>query len=370
MKTPELTRTIILARPEDRDFDLSGAHDFSTMDVLPSLPATPPPLNTKEYKNYMKLKYEHARRNPDMAPPQMISPRAPPVSQRRGTGTKGESVSNICNGGHLNLSFQGRPGGRPPPLKRAKTPPSVRSEESKPRPLSPKIRASPPPVVRRAQSPPSVPEPAQSQENTPRAEDQEELAQISEAVPEAKVDEAEREVISSADDKKALALEEARETSEAVEPPTAVLPTSESLTDADRIQGQLDAVSQFPDGSRYVGPVEAGLKHGQGFLVYCDGSTFSGQFVRGKRHGLGTRTSSDDRAIFLGHYEGDDKSGPGWVFGGDGSELFCYFSLNDKNGCGSFRWPRGSVEDREYSNGTIVATSKVTRLLCLHFFSI
>jgi hypothetical protein len=61
---------------EESRLDLSSDFDFSTMDELPALPAEMPQMNTKEYKNYMKLKYEMTRRNPELVAPASSPPPA------------------------------------------------------------------------------------------------------------------------------------------------------------------------------------------------------------------------------------------------------------------------------------------------------
>jgi hypothetical protein len=123
---------------------------------------------------------------------------------------------------------------------------------------------------------------------------------------------------------------------------------------------QLKDVIQYPDGSRYIGEMQKNLKHGKGTLVYCDGSTFEGEFLQGKRAGFGTRTSSVDATVFRGHYADDQKQGVGWVFGEDGSAYFGHFSLNERHGCGSFKWPRGNVVDREYEHGKLMNSQQVS----------
>ncbi len=129
----------------------------------------------------------------------------------------------------------------------------------------------------------------------------------------------------------------------------------------------IQQVLQFPDGSRYLGAIVAGKKHGKGFMVYCDGSTFEGDFVQGKRCGTGTRTNPDNKDVFRGSYRNDQKHGFGWNFKEDGSESYCFYSCNELQGCGSFRWPRGTVEDREYNAGKLVASREVF-FFCFFFF--
>ena len=341
--TPELSRaagghdkdSAAAANEESKGFDFSGDCNFATMENLPELPKLIPPAQSKEYKNYMKLKYEMARRNPDMAPPNTASPRPPPVSARRGTAGAKRAP-------------------RPPPLKRAATPPSVRApglEVTAPRQLSPESNT---PVVLVAAPIVEIAE-NQSQETTPRNDSEDEK-------------EEEKEQSVSAPETSAAGNESndnsklERSSFEKGDSNISLPVMDDSVSDSEAISApilaQLREILQFPDGSRYLGESSAGLKHGQGLLIYCDGSTYEGGFRQGKRSGLGTRTTSLDKSIFHGVYGNDEKQGPGWAYGEDGSELFCYYQYNEKHGCGSFRWPRGAVVDREYMNGTLVATHK------------
>ena len=44
---------------------------------------------------------------------------------------------------------------------------------------------------------------------------------------------------------------------------------------------------QEEDGSKYVGKVVNGLKHGKGTLIFQDGATYTGDFNKGLFHGKG-----------------------------------------------------------------------------------
>ena len=48
-----------------------------------------------------------------------------------------------------------------------------------------------------------------------------------------------------------------------------------------------------PDGYRYEGQWEDGLRHGQGIATYSDGTVYEGTFVAGQREGEGTLTMPD-----------------------------------------------------------------------------
>lgn len=120
-----------------------------------------------------------------------------------------------------------------------------------------------------------------------------------------------------------------------------------------------DIVLNAADGSRYVGEMEAGERHGRGFLVYHDGSTFEGTFVRGLRCGQGLRTFPHSGVVFHGCYWRDHRHGAGWEYGEDGSEWYGWYHNDERHGCASLRWPRGLISDRQYEHGRLVSERHV-----------
>lgn len=50
------------------------------------------------------------------------------------------------------------------------------------------------------------------------------------------------------------------------------------------------------EGWRYIGNVKKGLRHGSGIITYADGSIYSGDWIQGKRDGLGKLFSSEAAA--------------------------------------------------------------------------
>jgi hypothetical protein len=51
----------------------------------------------------------------------------------------------------------------------------------------------------------------------------------------------------------------------------------------------------FPDGSKYIGQMKDGKRHGHGRFVNPDGSEYRGEFKNGEPHGKGISVSSDGR---------------------------------------------------------------------------
>lgn len=61
----------------------------------------------------------------------------------------------------------------------------------------------------------------------------------------------------------------------------------------------------WPDGTRYVGGVEDGMRSGKGTIFWEDGSRFVGEFKDDKRHGPGTMILPDG-TIYTGYFDNDE----------------------------------------------------------------
>ena len=318
--------------------DLSQDVDYSTMEVLPPLPAEIPSMSSqREYKNYQKLKFEILRRNPEAV---IVSATpAPASSPRRNTNAA-----------------------RP-----SKTVPIKKSTPHKAE------------IVTAAQEIVSSPlREQQQQQHDKQQEDKEQKnQQQQEQQQQYGSPQKEEEIDVEAPSPPAPTVVQKQPQKQEhhhhhhhgggggpPEIPPLVFPSSSAPPLVKEVVGkiklQLQSVVEYPDGSRYLGELVAGVKHGKGFVVYCDGSTFEGSFLNGKRYGIGTRTSALTKEVFRGSYFNDQKHGPGWLFCEDGSELFCFYNCNERHGCASFRWPRGVVVDQQYENGKLLVTQKVS----------
>jgi len=68
------------------------------------------------------------------------------------------------------------------------------------------------------------------------------------------------------------------------------------LLTAPDLHGEYDIKRMvFPDGSRYIGQITDGLRHGKGRFVWPDGSEYRGGFYRGLPDGEGVHWFSDGR---------------------------------------------------------------------------
>ncbi|XP_033102971.1 MORN repeat-containing protein 4-like [Anneissia japonica] len=72
------------------------------------------------------------------------------------------------------------------------------------------------------------------------------------------------------------------------------------------------------DGSTYTGHFEHGLSSGTGVMVFSDGSRYEGEFVQGKFHGMGVFTRSDGM-VFEGEFVQGCVQGGGLLTFADGT---------------------------------------------------
>ena len=86
-----------------------------------------------------------------------------------------------------------------------------------------------------------------------------------------------------------------------------------------------------------------------GPVYYDDGSTYTGQYLKGQKHGYGEVVYLDGSS-YVGNWKNDLRSGAGVFLFSDG-EIFIGKFLNDKaNGMGRFRYENGDVYRGEYKN--------------------
>ncbi|CAE7457038.1 Morn1 [Symbiodinium natans] len=93
----------------------------------------------------------------------------------------------------------------------------------------------------------------------------------------------------------------------------------------------------------------AGLREGWGVLNQKDGSTYAGQWVSGKRHGVGTLVF--DGGIFEGQWARGEASGSGLVRFTNGDKFEGQYAGNRKHGFGTYCWADGAAEEGQYFNG-------------------
>ncbi|GMI40686.1 hypothetical protein TrCOL_g11824 [Triparma columacea] len=97
---------------------------------------------------------------------------------------------------------------------------------------------------------------------------------------------------------------------------------------------------KWPDSSSYTGEVKDGLRHGKGTFVSPDQvTTYDGDWVSGKREGLGTIYYDEDKAVYYkGQWVANQRSGKGLVVYPSGNTYDGEWKANRKNGKGEMFW--------------------------------
>eukprot|EP00347_Sterkiella_histriomuscorum_P011079 403373833 len=92
------------------------------------------------------------------------------------------------------------------------------------------------------------------------------------------------------------------------------------------------------------------IKHGQGELIYCDGSSYEGSWHQDKRHGQGVQiTTAKDR--YEGFWYDDQKSGKGKMTYYDGRVYEGEWKFDCQHGFGTMKDPDGYYYEGEWHMG-------------------
>lgn len=103
----------------------------------------------------------------------------------------------------------------------------------------------------------------------------------------------------------------------------------------------------------YVGDFDREhYRHGEGKMVYYDGSVYEGSWVDNTRTGFGKFTSSDGD-VYEGHWLNDEKHGIGKIVYLDGSIFKGVIERNKRHGPGSLRFANGDEYVGNFSNNLI-----------------
>jgi hypothetical protein len=128
-----------------------------------------------------------------------------------------------------------------------------------------------------------------------------------------------------------------------------------------------------PDGARYYGPLRNGNLHGQGRLVWANGTVYDGGFADGLMSGRGKvrwaneqayegefrdgmmdghgRMTMADGAVYEGQFRRSYFSGQGAITYADGRKYRGDFVLGNFQGNGRYETPEGEVHEGEFKNG-------------------
>jgi len=95
---------------------------------------------------------------------------------------------------------------------------------------------------------------------------------------------------------------------------------------------------------------ETGQKEGFGVLRGKDGTTYTGQWVNGRRDGHGTLFFNG--GVFEGDWDNGNATGRGSVYFKNGDNFVGSYEHNRKHGHGTYHWSDGAEEVGEYQHGT------------------
>ena len=101
------------------------------------------------------------------------------------------------------------------------------------------------------------------------------------------------------------------------------------------------------DGALYTGLLVDGVPYGYGSIVYEDETSYTGEFSKGKRSGVGLLDEGDD--YYVGEWKDDARNGYGYYHYFDGSVFEGNWTSNTPNGWGRYTYVNGDVAEGEWS---------------------
>ncbi|CAJ1329539.1 unnamed protein product [Effrenium voratum] len=130
-----------------------------------------------------------------------------------------------------------------------------------------------------------------------------------------------------------------------------------AVREALRMTGE--GVESWVDGSSYSGQYQDGLKHGKGTFIWVDGSKYMGYFEMNDIHGEGTYIWADGRK-YTGQWRSNRMEGKGAFLWPDGRSYTGEYLHDLKHGFGHFKWPDNREYVGEWRNGKQHGTGKYT----------
>jgi len=104
----------------------------------------------------------------------------------------------------------------------------------------------------------------------------------------------------------------------------------------------------FSKGGFYHGYMWKNSRHGEGTLKYANGDVYSGNWVAGKKHGMGTYVFNTTKYKFIGNWIGGKMAEGRWVMT-NGAYFKGDFSDNKPAGEGVWIMANGDMVDGDYS---------------------
>jgi len=93
---------------------------------------------------------------------------------------------------------------------------------------------------------------------------------------------------------------------------------------------------------------EKGERHGKGKTVLPNGDNYEGEYMLGKRHGLGTYKFKKNNCRYTGHYQAGRRHGPGTMIYPNGTKYIGEWARNKRDGVGKYIYTNGDTYEGEW----------------------
>ncbi|MBQ7850344.1 MAG: hypothetical protein IJ343_11515 [Clostridia bacterium] len=126
---------------------------------------------------------------------------------------------------------------------------------------------------------------------------------------------------------------------------------TEDAIDEARTSNQITGISTVVSETyTYTGELTDGVRNGFGVMEWSSGNVYRGDWIWGKRTGVGYYTQPDG-ASYIGTYEDGSRSGRGTQTWASGNSYTGDFVDNERTGKGAFTWANGSSYSGDFING-------------------
>lgn len=107
----------------------------------------------------------------------------------------------------------------------------------------------------------------------------------------------------------------------------------------------------WDNGSVYTGAWEHGVRHGQGRMTFAGGDIYDGQWQNGIRQGYGTYIWANGNR-YVGDFVDNNRQGQGTMYYADGGRYTGQWWGNEPNGQGKHTYAEGHTYEGGWKNGT------------------
>ncbi|MBQ3529056.1 MAG: hypothetical protein IJA47_01025 [Oscillospiraceae bacterium] len=108
------------------------------------------------------------------------------------------------------------------------------------------------------------------------------------------------------------------------------------------------------DNGTYTGDLLRGFRHGTGTMRYHNGGWYTGQWNNGQRSGYGTGKEIYDNGYYEGEFYNGKRHGQGTYVWTTGSKYTGQWTDGDRTGYGTFTWPDGTTKSGNWKDGQFI----------------